>query len=958
MEKPTVFISYSHKDEEWKDRLVPHLGVLQQEGCLKVWEDRQIDGGDDWLPEIEEAINCAHVAVLMISANFLTSKFILKKEVARLLERRSTDGLRVIPLIVKPCAWKKISWLSSIQGRPKDGRPLMKGDECQIEEDLAAFAIEIAKLLKPIPDTPDDGTPRFIPPEKIELSKLPTTEANLFGREKELTILDEAWENPRTNIISFIAMGGAGKSALMNAWLNDMAESNYKGAARVYGWSFYSQGTKEDRQASSDNFINDALDWFDHEGEMPSSQFDRGRRLAELIGKTRTLLILDGLEPLQYPPGEMYGRLKDQAIEALLKALSRSNSGLCLITSRCPVTDIRGTEGRSTYTHELDQLTNAAGRQLLQSYDIAGKDEELEKASAEFKGHALALHLMGSYIKNFLDGDIHKRFEIPALTDDENQGGHAKRVMASYEKWFQEKNRPELDILNLLGLFDRPAAAEAIEKLKQAPPIVGLTERLDRLSERDWKAALNHLRELRLLSKPDETDDGSLDCHPLIREYFGEKLEQENKDAWQAGHGRLYDYYKELPEKELPDTLEEMEPLFAAVKHGALAGRVQEAMDDVYWERVKRGHEHYCTQKLGAFGTDLACLSAFFASTWDRPADGLSDEVKPFILSWAGFRLRAVGRLREAAQPMKAGLEMAVSNEDWKPAAIRAGNLSELQLTLGDLQQAAQHAEKTVAFADRSGNDFQMESKRTVLANALLQLGQLDEAEKHFIEAEKRQLKRQPDSPYLYSLAGYLYCNLLITQGCYETVMERAKTTIKWVRNLLSIALDSLSIGRALMLSTLQNSSDVPLPTQRENLSSAQQHLDLAVDGLREAGHQQYLPLGLLARAALYRHTQQFTQAWTDLDEAWEIAEYGEMRLHQTDYYLEAARNIKSQLSVRETDEAHSPYTIIEEGAEVELSKAEMEKRYRLFISKAEQLINETSYHRRDDELAELKQGL
>ena len=98
--------------------------------------------------------------------------------------------------------------------------------------------------------------------------------------------------------------------------------------------------------------------------------------------------------------------------------------------------------------------------------------------------------------------------------------------------------------------------------------------------------------------------------------------------------------------------------------------------------------------------------------------------------------------------------------------------------------------------------------------------------------------------------------------------------------------------------------------------------------------------------------------AWTDLDEAREIAEYGEMRLHQADYYLEAARNIKSQLSVRGADKTHTPYTIIEEGAEIELNKAEMKERYQLFVDKAEQLINETGYHRRDDELAELKQDI
>jgi hypothetical protein len=73
MTAPSVFISYSHKDEEWKDRLVTHLRVLEMQGFLDVWEDRQIEGGDDWYPEIETAINKANVAILMISANFLVT---------------------------------------------------------------------------------------------------------------------------------------------------------------------------------------------------------------------------------------------------------------------------------------------------------------------------------------------------------------------------------------------------------------------------------------------------------------------------------------------------------------------------------------------------------------------------------------------------------------------------------------------------------------------------------------------------------------------------------------------------------------------------------------------------------------------------------------------------------------------------------------------------------------------
>ena len=59
MTKPTVFISYSHKDEEWKDRLVTQLSVLAKQGLLDVWDDRRIGAGDDWFKEIEEALNSA-----------------------------------------------------------------------------------------------------------------------------------------------------------------------------------------------------------------------------------------------------------------------------------------------------------------------------------------------------------------------------------------------------------------------------------------------------------------------------------------------------------------------------------------------------------------------------------------------------------------------------------------------------------------------------------------------------------------------------------------------------------------------------------------------------------------------------------------------------------------------------------------------------------------------------------
>lgn len=121
---PLVFISYSHADEAWKERLGTQLRVLQLHGGLAVWDDRRIEFGDDWRPDIDQALVSARVAILLISARFLTSKFINDVEVPRALRRRAEEGLRVVPVIAEPCLWQDVAWLSRMQAYPRDGRPL------------------------------------------------------------------------------------------------------------------------------------------------------------------------------------------------------------------------------------------------------------------------------------------------------------------------------------------------------------------------------------------------------------------------------------------------------------------------------------------------------------------------------------------------------------------------------------------------------------------------------------------------------------------------------------------------------------------------------------------------------------------------------------------------------------------------------------------------------------------
>ena len=328
------------------------------------------------------------------------------------------------------------------------------------------------------------------------------------------------------------------------------------------------------------------------------------------------------------------------------------------------------------------------------------------------------------------------------------------------------------------------------------------------------------------------------------------------------------------------------------------------------------------TQKLGAFSDDLATLAHFFATPWSIPAPSLPSNYQAITLNWAGFRLRALGRLREAQQPMRASEAMSVKQENWLEAAKNASNLSELQLTLGEVKAAVDSGERSVALADRSEDLFQRMGNRTTHADALHQYGDQDAALALFQEAEELQEQDQPEYPQLYSLPGFQYCDLLLALGESSQVLSRAKYALAIsVRNkqLLSIALDHLSLGRAHL--------------QQQQLEPAQQNLDQAVKGLRDASQQQYLPLGLLARAELYRQQGNYDHAEKDLLEVFEIAERGEMQLFLCDYHLAIAKLLRTR-----TDQA------------LDQNQAAITHH----LQTAKQIIDQTHYHRRLPELNQL----
>ena len=485
--------------------------------------------------------------------------------------------------------------------------------------------------------------PARLGPEGISIARLPVTGSDLFGREEDIAFLDHAWANHQTNVVIIVAWAGVGKSTLVNHWLGRMAGEYYRSAELVFGWSFYRQGTSGSA-SSADEFLDAALAWFGDPDPRIGTAWEKGERLAKLVAHQRTLLVLDGLEPLQNPPGPQEGRLRDPTLQAFLRELAAFNKGLCVITTRLPIADLADHEHTSAPRCELEQLSSDAGAKLLQALGVKGEEAELRSASDEFSGHCLALTLLGSYLTDAYNGDIRHREEVSeGLSHDVRQGVHARKVMESYQAWFGEGS--ELSVLRMLGLFDRPADEKAIEVLLKSPAIPGLTESLTDLSSSEWRAILSRLRRARLLVGEDPHGPGQLDAHPLVREYFGEQLRDRQADAWKECNRRLYHYYRTLA-PQLPNSFREMEPLFLAVICGCNAGLFREALHEVYIPRIQRGNAYFAANVLGARGVLLTALVHFFEDgRWSSPvkvgveAQRLTAEDQLFILMQAGLYL-------------------------------------------------------------------------------------------------------------------------------------------------------------------------------------------------------------------------------------------------------------------------------------------------------------------------------
>jgi tetratricopeptide (TPR) repeat protein len=706
---PPVFISYSHKDRTWKERLVRQLGVLQREGLLHVWHDGLISTGGDWLPEIESAMTEAGVAVLLVSADFLNSDFIRGREVPTLLKRRQNEGMRIFPVIVNPCPWQKVKWLAPIQALPEGDKTLADLSKVKADRVLSSLAVEILELVQagmPATGAKARGRQPGLSGADLKASKhqaplkassvgtsegsswpsgtalprlhqLPAPPADFTGRGQELQELRAAIvAGGATAIFGLHGMGGVGKTALA-----------LKLAEEVAGQYLDGQIYLDLKGVSTPLKPTQAMAWvvrsFQPEAPLPEDEAELAALYRSELHDKRVLLLMDNaanreqVEPLRPPAG------------CALLVTSRFHFSFSGLTTR-----------------DLDELSGDEAQKLLLRAcpRIGAAAAELARVCG---GLPLALSLAS--------GALNERADLSPAAYARQLAKGRKRLVGvdasldlSYRLIPENLQRLWRLLAVFPGTFDAAAAA-AVWELDEDVTDEALGK-LVTSSLLDWEERLGRYR-----------------LHDLARSFAELRLAVAERATACRRHA---EHYLEI--------LAQADELYL---QGGMEIENALSLFDREWDNVKAGHAWAVEQPLE-----------------DPGAAGLSTMYPDAGVHCLALRLRAADRIQ--------WLETAVAAaRQCRDRGLEANHLGNLGIAYGDLgepRRAIELHEQHGAFAREIGDRRSESNALTNLGNAYLDLGEPRRAIEHHEQALaiKREIGDRWGESYALGSLGLAYAFL------------------------------------------------------------------------------------------------------------------------------------------------------------------------------------------------------
>jgi tetratricopeptide (TPR) repeat protein len=366
--------------------------------------------------------------------------------------------------------------------------------------------------------------------------------------------------------------------------------------------------------------------------------------------------------------------------------------------------------------------------------------------------------------------------------------GSSETIAEMLDPLMANLSSEETAVMKIVGLFDGPAGAEAVQAVLAGDAIPGLTDALKGPEEDGWAAVLNMLRELHLLEGENKQRPSDLDCHPEVRAYFAKRLQRDEPEAWREGHLRLYQHFTKA------ENLSEENPgaipnLYQAICHGCEAGHHAEVFDELVWEKMSAGFACRRLNGHGAGARDEVVLKYFirdpFGSEPQCAIKGFEGERTARLFLWTALVLYVLGRVQNAVKFAEHAQQLFGKTNDRLGIWFCSAYLSWFIAANGDLDRALKLSQCCVQDVNRKlrGESFWPLRKKIALslhACMLSYSGDFPMALKLYKQAMAQKCEPVPDGfDAMLAILGNQYARLLLRLESYEDAKREGGELVK-----------------------------------------------------------------------------------------------------------------------------------------------------------------------------------
>lgn len=622
------------------------------------------------------------------------------------------------------------------------------------------------------------GAPESSSPTKPKFyeSNMTPPEPAFTGRIDMLDKLSGWYRDPGVKVGAIVGWGGVGKSSLTRKWF-DTRDENEILPDGTFWWGFYGNMDIELFLSALIAFMGgDEVDLTTLKGTWTKVDWVKCH-----INEREYLIILDGLEVLQnHDTGEDLGKLKNsrEVSEILCHIADYMEKGLCLISTRLPIKDLSGWSGGSFAELPIHDLGKKDALAMLKGRGVKGEDTDIDALVEKYKGHALSLTTVAGYLVKYFDGDVKEAPDIKIVLDKKKRFKNVDKLLKKYSKMLTDEGRAFMSIFALLRT--NPTQREFDGLFRKPMDDTDINSDLVKMDEEDFIDLREVLKELRLITEGDDEAGKYWSIHPITKEYFDSTLD---KDTRAACHRAIY-YFIDTNAPELPNTIEEMAPLFEQIYHGCRGGLHDEAAVDVFNRKITRKETGYLTHMLGAWETELSIIRNFFPNgDFNEIPIVTIRAAQLYFINEAALDLLYIGRPYEADRLFVKVIELYEKDKNPAFASASYTNLTELRLKTGNIKGARKSAKKALN-ASVNGEDQRIQiTSKAWLAYCGYLTSNTEGALTLFNEATILQNNLFPQSGELYSLRGILFTETLIRAGDTERAIKVTTRNLKICKN-------------------------------------------------------------------------------------------------------------------------------------------------------------------------------